>query len=132
MTDLTRYLEDSDALVAVVGATDSPGKYGGIIYRDLKRRGVRVAAVNPHRDTVDGDPAYADLTSLAEEPTIVNLVVPPSEGMGVAQEAKGLGYRRVWLQPGAESAELIDYLDREEFEWLADACIMIRLRAVGR
>jgi uncharacterized protein len=132
VTDLTTYLADPDALVAVVGATDSPGKYGGIIYRDLRSRGVRVVAVNPHRSTVGGDPAYPDLTSLPEEPAVVNMVVPAREGLGVAQEAKGLGYRRVWLQPGAESTELVDYLDREGFEWLADACIMIRLRAVGR
>ncbi|NIQ54637.1 MAG: CoA-binding protein, partial [Gemmatimonadetes bacterium] len=50
--------------MAVVGATDSPDKYGGIIYRDLKRRGFRVFAVNPGRETVDGDPAYAGLADL--------------------------------------------------------------------
>lgn len=132
MTDLTPLLARPDVTVAVVGATDSPGKYGGIIYRDLKGRGIRVLAVNPHRETVDGDPAYPDLTSLPVEPDLVNMVVPPWEGLGVAQEAKGLGYRRVWLQPGSEDPTLVDYLDREGFEWLADACIMVRLRAVGR
>lgn len=116
----------------MVGATDSPGKYGGIIYRDLKRRGVKVLAVNPHRDRVDGDPVYPDLGSLPVEPDLVNMVVPSSEGLGVAREAKELGLERVWLQPGSESEELIDYLATEGFEWLADACIMVRLRAVGR
>ena len=39
MTDLTPLLGEPGASVAVIGATDHPTKYGGIIYRDLKRRG---------------------------------------------------------------------------------------------
>lgn len=132
MTDLTALLSAPDVTVAVVGATDSPGKYGGIIYRDLKRRGVKVLAVNPHRSEVDGDPAYPDLRSLPVEPDIVNMVVPPAEGLGVVREAKELGLNQVWLQPGSEDPDLVDFLDGEDFHWLADACIMVRLRTVGR
>lgn len=132
MTDLTPLLAEPDVTVAIVGATDSPGKYGGIIYRDLKRRGVKVLAVNPHRSEVDGDPVYPDLESLPIPPDIVNMVVPPTEGLGVVREAKELGLNRVWLQPGSESSDLVDFLDAEDFEWLGDACIMVRLRAVGR
>ncbi len=51
MTDLTHLLASTDIDIAVVGATDSPGKYGGIIYRDLKGLGYRVRAVNPNRAT---------------------------------------------------------------------------------
>lgn len=130
--DLTPLLAEPETSVAVVGATDSPDKYGSIIYRFLKRHGFRVFAVNPHRTTVDGDPAYASLGELPEEPTIVDVVVPAETGMKVAKEAAELGYRRLWIQPGAESPELIDYLDREGFEFIADACIMVRTRVVGR
>jgi predicted CoA-binding protein len=126
MTDLTPLLTDPATVVAVVGATDSPGKYGGIVYRNLKRRGLRVLAVNLHRRTVDGDPAYPDLAALPEEPTIVCLVVPPEAGLGVLEAADRLGHRRVWLQPGAASPQILEFLGRRGFAATVDSCIMVR------
>jgi hypothetical protein len=34
--DLTPTLLEPDTTLAIIGATDAPGKYGGIIYRDMK------------------------------------------------------------------------------------------------
>lgn len=131
MTDFTPLLADPDTTIAVVGATDSPGKYGGIIYRDLKGRGFRVFPVNPSRDTVDGDPAFAGLGDLPEPPTIVNVVVPPDAGRRMLDEAERLGYKRIWFQPGAETDELVEDAIERGFEVLADACIMVRARTAG-
>jgi predicted CoA-binding protein len=126
MTDLTPFLADAGAVIAVVGASDHEWKYGSIIYRDMKARGYRVLAVNPNRQTVDGDPCYPNLASLPSEPAIVDMVVPPWEGKRVAEEAHRLGYRRIWLQPGSESPGLIEYLEESGFKYLAGACIMVR------
>jgi predicted CoA-binding protein len=128
MDPLTRILADTEATIAVVGATDNREKYGSVIYRDLKRKGYRVLAVNPGRDTVDGDPAYATVADLPVEPDIIDLVVPPSEGVKVVRQALDIGYDRVWVQPGAESPELLTVLQEEGAEYLANACIMVRSR----
>jgi len=128
MKDIARLIHEPGATVAVVGATDDPGKYGSVIYLDLKRKGFRVFAVNPHRSTVDGDPAYPDLGALPEAPTVVNFVVPPAATMTVLKEADLLGYKNVWVQPGAESPEVIRYLQDNDFNYLANACIMIHSR----
>lgn len=125
-------LDDPSTSVAIVGATDDPHKYGGVAYRQLKALGYRVFAVNPGRDTVDGDPAYPDLASLPIAPDIVNFVVPPRVGAGVAAEAMDLGYTRLWFQPGAESPELTRSLREAGAEVLTDACIMVRARWAQR
>lgn len=112
--------------IAVVGATDSPGKYGGIVYRDLKAKGHRVLPVNPGRDVVDGDPAYPTVAHLPEAPTIVSIVVPPAAALAVLTACLDSGFTNVWLQPGAESPEVIEFLDAEGFDYLANACIMVQ------
>jgi predicted CoA-binding protein len=109
----------------VVGATDNLRKYGAIIYRDLKRKGFPVYAVNPHRRTVDGDRAYATLADLPVAPTVVNFVVPPEETLTVLEQALDLGYTNVWVQPGAESTRVLEYLRDNPFNYLARACIMV-------
>ena len=132
MTDLTQLLSSTDIMIAVVGATDSPGKYGGIIYRDLKSLGYRVRAVNPNRETVDGDECYRNLAALPERPDIIDVVVPPGTGLGVAREALSLGYDNLWLQPGAESSALEEFLREKQMNFLSDSCIMVISRRVLR
>jgi predicted CoA-binding protein len=122
-------LRRPDTTIAVVGATDTPGKYGGIVYRDLKAKGHRVLPVNPGRATVDGDPAYPTVADLPEGPTIVNIAVPPAAALDVLAACLEAGHTNVWLQPGAESPAVEAFLDANGFHYLANACIMVQTRA---
>lgn len=131
MTDLTQLLSEPGASIAVIGATDRPAKYGGIIYRDLKRKGFKVYAVNPYRETVDGDPCWKSVKDLPETPTIADFVIPAKRGLQVLDECEQAGVLNIWLQPGAESPELIEKLEAGPFNWLAHACIMVRARIAG-
>ena len=126
--DLTPLLSDPATSIAVVGATDTPGKYGGIIYRDLKAKGFNVFAVNPGRETVDGDPAYPTVLDTPETPTIAVLVIPAPRGVKVVQTCKEAGINNVWVQPGAFSPELRVALEEGDFDWIAEACVMVRAR----
>ncbi len=128
MNDIATLLHRDDTTVAIVGATDDPAKYGSVIYRDLKNKGFEIFAVNPNRDTVDGDPTYKSLDDLPIDPTIVNIVVPPQATLGVLKKAETLGYTNVWVQPGAESPEVMAYLTEHDFNYLANSCIMVQSR----
>lgn len=119
-----RRLNDGDPLIAVVGATDAPGKYGGVIYRHLKEKGYRVAAVNPGRSTVDGDIAYPSVASLPEPPDIVNFVVPPAVTLAMVEELSG-GDSVLWVQPGAGDEAVRQRLSVLAAPAIMDACIMV-------
>jgi predicted CoA-binding protein len=127
-TDLSHLLAFPTTAIAVVGATDNLEKYGSIIYRDLKGRGYQVLAVNPVRDEVDGDPCYPSLHELPGRPDVIDFVVPPDVGLRVARTAVQLGLDNIWLQPGAESPELVGFLEASGLAYQYDACIMVRAR----
>lgn len=124
--DFAALLADPATTIAVVGATDDPAKFGGRIYRDLKRKGFRVFAVNPGRDAVDGDPCYPSLAGLPEAPTIVNLVVPPAATLEVLHQCVDLGLRRVWIQPGAEDEAVAAFVAQAALVARIGDCIMVR------
>ena len=128
MTDLTPLLSEPGTSLAIIGATDHPTKYGGIIYRDMKAKGFPVFAVNPYRTSVDGDPCWKSVLDLPEKPTIVVLVVPAKRGIGVIRDCAEAGIRNIWIQPGAFSMEMKDVLEEGDFDWLAEACVMVRAR----
>jgi predicted CoA-binding protein len=126
MPDISELLKDPATTVAVVGATDDPSKTGYQIYRNLKAKGFRVFAVNPGRETVDGDPAYPSVADLPEKPTIVDIVVPPARTLQVIRQCHELDLRNVWVQPGAEDDAVVDYLESNGFHHLTNTCIMVR------
>ena len=128
MKDILQLLEEPNTTVAVVGATDSPSKYGSVIYQDLKLKGFAVYPVNPNRSTVDGDSSFSKLEDIPEPPTIVNFVVPPEVTSQILQQCLEQGLRNVWLQPGAESPEVMAFLQKNDFNYLANACIMVASR----
>jgi len=124
-------LGDGSNLIAVVGATDTPGKYGGIIYRDLRSRGHHVVAVNPNRQSVAGDPAYPDLASLPRRPDIVNMVVPARTGGTVVDEWAEQGGTSIWFQPGSSDADLVEQARAHGMDVVDGDCIMVMSRRLA-
>jgi uncharacterized protein len=131
MKDLTPLLSQPGTSIAVIGATDAPGKYGGIIYRDMKAKGFPVFAVNPYRDSVDGDRCWRSVKDLPETPTIAVFVVPARRGVQVLEECAEVGIRNIWVQPGAFSPEFHTAVEAGDFDWIADACVMVRARVAA-
>ncbi len=115
---------------AVVGASNDRTKYGNIIYRDLRDADFNVYPVNPKLDTVEGDKAYPRLQDLPERPDVADIVVPPSVGRAIADDARESGVAYFWLQPGAESPELIAYAESLGLKVIHDACVMVARRSL--
>jgi predicted CoA-binding protein len=113
---------------AIVGASENQSKFGNRIYRDLKRAGYTVYGVNPNAETADGDPVYPTLNDLPEKPDVVDVVVPSWVGRGIADNAAEQGIRIFWLQPGAESPELIEHAQSLGLDVIHDACAMVEKR----
>lgn len=73
--------------VAVVGASNDPDKIGGRPLRYLRRFGFAgsVLPVNARRDTVQGLPAYPDVSALPAVPDVALIAVPgPAAAQAVA------------------------------------------------
>lgn len=114
---------------AVVGASENTEKYGNRIYRNLKKAGYTVYGVNPNAESVDGDPVYPTLADLPERPDVVDVVVPSWVGRRVATEAAELGIPLFWLQPGAESDELIEHASGLGLQVIHHHCAMVEKKA---
>jgi hypothetical protein len=131
MQDILSLLDEPGTTIALVGATDNRSKYGHTIFLDLKRKGYRVYPVNPRRDTVQGEKAYSKLADIPEPPTIVNFVIPPRFTLHVLKQCLELGLMNVFIQPGAESPEVMEFVQENGFNYLANACIMVESRLMA-
>ena len=113
---------------AIVGASEDTRKFGNRIYRDLKCAGYEVYGVNPNASSVDGDPVYPTLADLPVKPAVADIVVPSWVGRRIADDAIRAGIDIFWLQPGAESDELIAYSESLGLGVIHHACAMVEKR----
>lgn len=123
-------LLDKNKVVAVVGASNNPDKYGYKIIQVLKAKGVKVFPINPKADCIQGLKPYAHLQDLPQKPDIINFVVPPEITRQVLNDVKELGYDNVWFQPGSFNEEIITLVKEWGLNYEAQACMLLAGKAL--
>ena len=106
---------------AIVGATDNREKYGYEIFKNLRNRGYEVYPVNPRLKEIEGVTCYPSLADIPAKVDVVDVVVPPNVTEKVVRECKRLGLERIWLQPGAESEEAVEFCNRNNLKVISGA-----------
>jgi uncharacterized protein len=94
-------------IVAVIGASTNRRKFGNRAVRAYRDQGFTVIPINPHETEVEGLKAYASVLDVPGPIDMASIYLQPSIGEQVIAEIARKGIREVWINPGAESDELI-------------------------
>lgn len=94
-------------IVAVIGASADPRKFGYRAVRAFRRQGYTVVPINPNETTVDGLKTYSSVLDVPENIDMATFYVPPDVGERVIIEVAQKRIPEVWLNPGAESEALV-------------------------
>lgn len=111
---------------AVVGASQDTSRYGYKIVKKLEKKGYNALPVTPKYEDIEGTKAYPTIMDIDEHVDVVNFVVNPHIGLKVLDECIRKGVKRIWLQPGTQSDELIRKAVDNGIE-VVDACILVVL-----
>ncbi len=99
---------DNQKSVAVIGASNDRTKYGNKAVRAYLRNGFKVYPVNPKEETVEGLKAYKSILDIQTEIERATLYVPPKVGLKIIEEIAQKGVKELYVNPGAESDELVN------------------------
>ncbi|MEA4973492.1 hypothetical protein SDC9_68848 [bioreactor metagenome] len=110
----------SKKIFAVVGDTLDPDKYAYKIKAGLQKHGYTVYAVGKELSSVN------DIQKNIE---IIDLCINPSKGLKLIQECRK-NFECIVIQPGAESVELIEYLENNHFPYV-NGCLLLGLSLYG-
>ena len=94
-------------IVAVIGASSDPGKFGNRALRAFRRQGYTVIPINPNEAEVEGLKTYRSVLDVPGPIDMATFYVPPEIGQKVMIEVAQKHIAEVWLNPGSESDELI-------------------------
>lgn len=93
--------------IAVTGVSHAPKGHGSnAVYQRLRERGYEVFAVNPNAGSVEGDPAFPDLSSIPGGVEAVVIGTRPERAMDTVREAAGLGITRVWMHRSMDAGSV--------------------------
>jgi len=123
MMDIKDFLKKENIL-AVVGASPNTEKWGFKVYNTLKRLGFDVYPVNPKHEKIRGNVCYPDLKSLPKKPDVVITVVPPKITEDVVKECRKIGIKKVWMQPGSESQNAVDFCKENGIDVIYNVCFV--------
>jgi predicted CoA-binding protein len=118
-------------VIAVVGASRDPRKTAHSVPAQMQRHGWRVIAVNPHADTLFGQPAYRTLADVPEPVDLVNVFRPSRDAADVVRQAIAAGVPAVWLQSGIVSDEGRRMAAEAGIDYVEDTCIAVERAIAG-
>lgn len=125
----------------VLGASNSPYKYGNTVLKWYMKQGLPVVPINPKSKEICGLQAYAGIGAYLESverneklELSVSVVTAPDQSLQVFEKIKKDGHagvvKSVWFQPGSYDSKVIKYLREDcgvdENEIIADGnCILV-------
>lgn len=90
--------------LAVAGVSRDGQSPANAIYQKLRDHGYTVYAINPHAETIEGDPCYPDLAALPEPVDGVVAVTPSSATEVLARACVEQGIPRLWIHRTLDSS----------------------------
>jgi predicted CoA-binding protein len=115
---------DPDNRIGVVGVSKDTSKWGYRLFTHLRDQGLDVYPINPKYEEIDGAECFADVASVTTGLDVVVTVVPPDITEEIVEQCLEAGIRRVWMQPGSESEDAIEFCKLNGMEVVHDACMV--------
>ena len=110
--------------VAVVGASSDRRKFGNRALRAFEAQGYRVIPVNPNEREIEGMRSYRSVLDVPDVIDVATVYVQPEVAMRLLPEFEKKAIPEIWINPGAESTELLAEAKRRKLNVIAACSIM--------
>lgn len=114
--------------VAVIGASSDRRKFGNRAFRAYREEGYKVIPINPNERSVEGVSTYPTVMDVPDQIDIATVYVPPEIGITLLEGFERKQIAEIWINPGAESDDLIAEARRRKLH-VIEACSIV---GIGR
>ncbi len=130
--DIIQLLEGART-IALVGASDNPGRASFGVMKFLQGQGYRVIPVNPRitGEHVHGEFVWRELAQIGEPIDIVDIFRNSHDAAATVDEAIAVGAKAVWMQLGVINDEAAAKAEAAGLKVVMDRCPKIEIARLG-
>jgi predicted CoA-binding protein len=135
---LTRDEDIADLLrsartIAMVGASDKPGRPSFGVMKFLQDHGYRVIPVNPRitGEHVHGEYVWRELSQIGEPIDVVDIFRRTEEVGPIVDQAIAVGAKAIWMQLGVENDAAAGRAEAAGLKVVMDRCPKIEFARLG-
>jgi predicted CoA-binding protein len=119
--------------IALLGASDNPGRASYGVMKFLQQQGYRVIPVNPRitGEHVHGEFVWRELAQIGEPIDIVDIFRNSEDAAAAVDEAIAAGAKAVWMQLGVINEEAAAKAEAAGLKVVMDRCPKIEIARMG-
>jgi predicted CoA-binding protein len=130
--DIKALLEETRT-IALIGASDRPGRPSNSVMAMLQRHGYRVLPVNPQitGEHVHGEYVWRDLSQIGEPIDMIDIFRRPEAAGDAVDQAIAAGAKSVWMQLGVINEDAAARAEAAGLKVVMDRCPAIEIPRLG-
>ena len=130
--DIAELLRETKT-IALVGASDNPGRASYGVMRFLQDHGYRVIPVNPRitGEHVHGEFVWRELCQIGEPIDLVDIFRNSADAAAAVHDAIAAGAKAVWMQLGVINPEAAARAEAAGLKVVMDKCPKIEIARMG-
>ena len=119
--------------IALVGASDRPGRPSNYVMKFLQDHGYRVLPVNPQitGEHIHGEYVWRELGQIGEPIDIVDIFRRPAAAGEAVDQAIAVGAKAVWMQIGVINAAAAERAEAAGLKVVMNRCPKIEIPRLG-
>ena len=132
-SDIKKILENSKTIAMVGVSSEKKGedpknlkrKPANVVMKYMQDFGYKVIPVNPFSkgEIINGETVVDDIENISIPVDIVDVFRPSNEASVIAEKAKKMGSKVLWLQYGIHNEEAKKMSENSNMKYVSDKCI---------
>ena len=132
-SEIKKILKNSKTIVMVGISSEKKGedpknlkrKPANVVMKYMQDFGYKVIPVNPFSkgEIINGETVVDDIENISIPIDIVDVFRPSNEALAIAEKAKKIGSKVLWLQYGIHNEEVKKMSENSNIKYVSDKCI---------
>jgi predicted CoA-binding protein len=116
--------------VAVAGMSRDEKKFSRLLLKKLISEGFSVLPINPHAQQIESLVCYPSVSDLPADVSHLIVITNKKESQQVIQQAIDKGIKRIWVQQGSETPEVMALAKNNSHGLITGECLFMWLGPV--